>query len=225
MTRIECVRGHIYNADMYSSCPYCGNFQTVEFGGVPVGQGGVTMPGGVPVGQGSTTMPGGSMYGGRQRPVTDEGKTLPPRGYETRVDEENKTKGMMGKSQGKEPVVGWLVCIEGSDKGKDYRLYGRINTIGRSEQMDVCIRGDEGITRDVHVRIGYDPKNNNFHIIPANSSNNTYVNDEPVYMPTKLKAYDLIELGETRLLFIPLCNQMFTWGGGLNRGGKSYAVF
>ncbi|MCM1087136.1 MAG: FHA domain-containing protein [Muribaculaceae bacterium] len=227
MTRVECEKGHIYDADMYSSCPYCGNFQTVDFGGMPVGEGGVTMPGGVPVGQGGVTMPGGSsMYNSMQRSVIDdESKTLPPRGYGMRVDAENKTTGMLKSYKGVEPVVGWLVCIEGSSKGKDYRLYGRINSIGRSEKMDVCIRGDSGITRDVHVKIGYDPKNNRFHIIPGNGANNTYVNDEPVYVQIKLNAYDVIEMGATKLLFIPLCGEKFSWSGGLNREGGDNAVF
>lgn len=237
MTRVDCGRGHIYDADMYSSCPYCNNFQTVDFGGVPVSEGGATMPGGgIPIGQGGMTMPGGGIPvseggatmpgGGMQRSIMDDqGKTLPPRGYGMRVDAENKTTGMMKNYQGVEPVVGWLVCIEGSSKGKDYRLYGRINTVGRSEKMDVYIHGDSGITREVHVKIGYDPKNNRFHIVPGNGSNNTYVNDEPVYTQMVLNGHDVIELGSTKLLFIPLCDQKFTWNGGLNRGGGENALF
>lgn len=240
MTRVECARGHVYDADMYSACPYCDNFQTVDFGGVPVGEGGATMPGGMPVSQAGATMPGnvpvsqggatmpggGSMYGGGQRSVmNDDSKTLPPRGYEMRVDAENKTVGMMKKNQGVEPIVGWLICIEGSDKGKDYRLYGRINTVGRGENMDVCIHGDSGITRDTHVKVAYDPKKNHFYIVPGNATNNTYLNDEPVYMQTRLNSHDLIELGETKLLFIPLCDRRFSWDGGLIREGGDNAVF
>lgn len=202
MTRVDCGRGHIYDADMYSSCPYCNNFQTVDFGGVPVSEGGATMPGGgIPIGQGGMTMPGGGM----QRSIMDDqGKTLPPRGYGMRVDAENKTTGMMKNYQGVEPVVGWLECIEGSSKGKDYRLYGRINTVGRSEKMDVYIHGDSGITREVHVKIGYDPKNNRFHIVPGNGSNNIYVNDEPVYMQMVLNGHDVIELGHQTVVHSPV---------------------
>lgn len=213
MTRAECAQGHQYDSDLYSSCPYCNGFQKINFGGTPAGEAGVTVPGngfGASLNQGSS----------RERMImNDNGKTCPPRGYERRVDEDNRTMGMIQKKNGIEPVVGWLVCIEGYEKGKDYRLYGRINTVGRDERMDVCIRGDQGITRDTHVRIGYDPKKNNFHIIPANSSNNTYVNDEPVYIPTKLEAYDVIELGASKLLFLPFCGQRFSWGEGLNSGG------
>lgn len=239
MTKVDCGRGHIYDADMYPACPYCDNFKTVDFVGILVGESGATMPGNmsasargaampgsVSVGAGGVTMPGqGSMFPDGQRSVVEDGRTLPPRGYEMRVDAEHKTVGRMKREQGMEPVVGWLVCIEGSDRGKDYHLYGRINTVGRNENMDVCIHGDTGITRDTHVKIAYDPKKNNFYIVPGNASDNTYLNDEPVYMQTRLNAYDLIEMGETKLLFIPLCEQRFSWSGGLNRGGEDHAVF
>ena len=208
VTERECVNGHIYDADMYQTCPYCNDFRTIDFGGVPVGQSGETLPG------------RDGMYGRNSRSASDnDNKTMPPRDHRVRVGEANKTVGVMRGNRRNEPVVGWLICISGINKGKDYRLYGRINTVGRSETMDVsCDSGDPAVTRDIHIRIGYDPKNNNFHIIPANGTNNTYVNEEPVYMPVQLNAYDLIELGATRLLFVPLCNQQFSWEGGLNRG-------
>lgn len=224
MTNVECTNGHLYDADMYSTCPYCNNFQTINFGGVPVGEGGVTMP-------------GGSINNGSQRSVVDDDKTLPPRGHEKKVVDDGKTLPINiydEKQDGKpgngidsthtEPVVGWLVCIEGVNKGRDYHLFGRINTIGRSEKMDVCIKGDLGITSEVHAKIGYDPKYNRFHIIPGNAKNNTYVNDEPVYMQMELHSYDVIETSDTKLLFISMCNQNFTWSNGLNRGGDN-AVF
>ena len=37
------------------------------------------------------------------------------------------------------PVVGWLVCLEGPDRGHDYPLRAGTNAIGRSPSMEVCI--------------------------------------------------------------------------------------
>ena len=34
---------------------------------------------------------------------------------------------------------------------------------------------------------------------------------EEVFGPMPLQAYDLIDFGETKLLFIPLCGEKFTW--------------
>ncbi len=91
-----------------------------------------------------------------------------------------------------ESIVGWLVCIDGADKGKDYRLYGKNNTIGRSENMDVYIKNDPTISRENHARLAYDRKHNNFHLIPADTMNNIYVNEEPIYVPVMLWARNFI---------------------------------
>lgn len=228
MTKVDCGKGHIYDADKYPTCPYCENFRTVDFGGFSVEEGGKTIPGNMPGSQGNKAKPEyntGAKQPYSQRSVTDDGKTLPPRGYETPVGAGPITIGVMKRELGIDPVVGWLVCIEGSEKGKDYHLYGRINTVGKNEDMDVCIHGDNSITGNIHVKIAYDPKTNNFYIVPGNASDNTYLNDEPIYSQKRLSAYDLIEMGSTKLLFIPLCGQQFSWYGGLNREGGDYAVF
>ena len=39
----------------------------------------------------------------------------------------------------------------------------------------------------------------------------TYCNDEQVEMVRPLKAYDVIEVGKSRLLFLPLCGDRFKW--------------
>ena len=110
-----------------------------------------------------------------------------------------------------EPVVGWLVCISGPEKGKDFRIYGKNNTVGRSEKMDICIKGDTTISRENHARLAYDEKHNAFHLIPAESTNTIYLNDEPVYVPAKLTARDIIEFGDCKLMFVPLCDDNFSW--------------
>lgn len=253
MAATECGHGHIYDSDIYASCPYCNSTQPViNFGAgdrtAPIGggyapQGGGYQPGtsamdpgrtapigggygpqgggypqpGAPVTDMGKTAPIGGGYGGGV-PAGDSGATQPPRGYrarEKRADEEQHTVGDMQQSMGLEPVVGWLVCIEGKEKGKDYRLLGRINTIGRGEKMDVCIKGDPTISKENHARLGYDPKNNRFRLIPAASANNIYLNEEVVDVPTPLKAYDVMEFGQTKLVFIPLCSTRFSWADGV----------
>ena len=39
----------------------------------------------------------------------------------------------------------------------------------------------------------------------------TYCNDEQVEMVRPLKAYDVIEVGKSQLLFLPLCGEQFQW--------------
>ena len=67
--------------------------------------------------------------------------------------------------------------------------------------------------------MGYDPKNNRFRVIPASSTNNIYLNDDVIDIPTRLNPYDVLEFGETKLVFIPLCSSRFNWEDGLTGSG------
>lgn len=213
MALSECGNGHVYDSDQYASCPYCnGDGNRIDFGAAA---GDSTIGKTAPVGGGfgpAMPRPSGGM---------EIGATVAPQSYRKKQEQKEdvgKTVGVFQKSMKLEPVVGWLVCIEGADKGKDYRIWARNNTIGRSEKMDICITGDETISRENHARLAYDEKHNNFHLIPAESTNNIYLNDEPIYIPVKLGAYDVIEFGETKLLFVPFCNEKFTWKNGISQG-------
>ena len=35
--------------------------------------------------------------------------------------------------------------------------------------------------------------------------------DEPVYIPAKLKPRDLIEFGDCKFIFVPFCDESFSW--------------
>lgn len=213
MAFTECANGHIYDSDQYVSCPYCnGGGNRIEFGGNADSGIGKTAPlsgygpsGGAPAG-------GAAVGGSPDR--SEIGATVAPQGYRKAGEEKEdtgKTVGVFQRSMNMEPVVGWLVCIEGPEKGKDFRILAKNNTVGRSEKMDICIKGDTTISRENHARIAYDDKHNNFHLIPAESTNNIYLNEEPVFIPTKLEAYSLIEFGDSKFLFVPFCNEKFTW--------------
>ena len=210
MALTECANGHLYDSDQYASCPYCqGGVNRVDFGG----DSGV----GKTVGVGAPT--GGTSYLDGSPVAAEIGATVAPAGYRSKAAENDtgKTVAVLKKSMDIEPVVGWIVCIEGKEKGKDFRIEAKNNTIGRSDKMDICIKGDETISRENHARLAYDVKHNAFHLIPAESTNGIYVNDEPVYVPTELKAYDLIELGESKFLFIPFCTEQFDWKNGVKK--------
>lgn len=220
MAATECGNGHIYDSQLYSSCPYCNSNQSmIDFTNTPVNNPNVTAP------------LGGGFNGGtndiynppKQDPGTtyDIGVTMPiggPLGGEVpsrRVDDEQKTEAISNITLGFDPVVGWLVCLEGKNPGADYKLYSKINTIGRSERMDVNIKGDNTISKENHARLAYSPKSNTFRLIPAENANNICINDEEVYTATIIKGYDILEIGQTKLLFLPLCSERFSWENGL----------
>ncbi|MDR0904709.1 MAG: FHA domain-containing protein [Oscillospiraceae bacterium] len=204
MPNIECGRGHIYDTDLYTACPYCN--RSVRTAGIPVSDAGKTLP---PKDWGADAAP----HPSAQIPVTGDGKTLPPKDFAPPrgVTDDNKTVGEMKAKLGIDPVVGWLVCTEGAEVGRDWRLLGQINTVGRSSKMDVSIGGDRTITDENHMRVAYSERNNRFTLIPAESKNIVYLNGDEVFTPTELNAYDEILCGETKLLFVPFCGDKFDW--------------
>lgn len=245
MAQIECGRGHLYDPDKHSTCPYCGGGQkiTVASAGrtAPIGRSVLapnrTAPvGGTPVTAAQKTAPlsGVSVTAPQKTaplsggiPVTAAQKTAPPRGYGVpqpdpvptapppgfgiSVAAAGKTVGMMQSQMGFDPVVGWLACVEGPSRGKSYTIRGGVNAIGRSERMDIVITGDLKISSENHAKISYSDKHNRFNLLPGEGRNIVYLNDEEVFTPMPLKAYDLIDFGETKLLFVPLCGEQFTW--------------
>ena len=111
---------------------------------------------------------------GAQPVYENVGATVAPMNYQNQFNtsveskpvennDTGKTVGVFKKSMKIEPVVGWLVCIEGADKGKDFSILAKNNSIGRGESMDICIKGDTTISRENQARIAYDEKNNAFH--------------------------------------------------------------
>lgn len=123
----------------------------------------------------------------------------------------SKTKAYWNEAEGVEPAVGWIVCIEGSERGRDYKIKSDKNFIGRSEEMHIHIQGDTYISRRNHAVICYNPKQRNFMLIPGEGTGIIYANEEAVYSPTELQSYDVIEMGKSKFLFMALCGQHFEW--------------
>lgn len=110
-----------------------------------------------------------------------------------------------------EPVCGWLVCIEGARVGKDYKVKNGKNFVGRSDDMDIQILGDNQISRKNHTIIVYDAKKRNTVMLPGDAAGIAYLNGEAVYVPTPLTPYDVIELGNSKFLFVSFCGEHFEW--------------
>lgn len=110
-----------------------------------------------------------------------------------------------------DPVVGWLVCIKGINFGKSFPIYYGRNFIGRNDDNDVCLRGDQTVSKEKHAIIVYEPKLRKYFAADGESHSIYYVNNEVVMGSTPLNAQDIIEIGATKLLFVPLCNEKFGW--------------
>jgi hypothetical protein len=155
----------------------------------------------------------------------DIGKTVPKRSAGEPTQPKDRT-GERGAEPGPtisiyksrldiDPPVGWLVCIDGPNRGSDYRIRSENNSIGRSETMQICIDGDDRIARENHAFLSYDPESNTYNILPGIARGLVFLNKGQVYGASPLRPFDEIKIGKTVLLFIPLCGnfgeKQFKW--------------
>ena len=115
---------------------------------------------------------------------------------------------------GDDLVLGWLTMTNSSGKGKVFTLTDAKNTIGRSDpenKVDIDLRNDRSISRGAQATIVYDPLNKKFFLQSAGGKSFVYVNRELVLTFNELKPYDIIRIGETELVFVPLCCDKFSW--------------
>jgi len=109
------------------------------------------------------------------------------------------------------PVCGWLACIEGPRQGVSFTLHSGKNFIGRADDMDIRLPGDDAVARRNHAVIAYDPKDRVFTLIPGESEGIVYLDGEATYEARRLVDMGLIKVGRTSLLFRPLCGENFSW--------------
>ena len=68
------------------------------------------------------------------------------------------------------------------------------NFVGRADDMDIQILGDNKISRRNHCVIVYDEKQSKTVLLPGDSNGIVYLNGEAVYAPAQLHEYDVIEM-------------------------------
>ena len=198
MTR--CPEGHFYDPTKHASCPWCA--LPMDDGGDrtrPVQQTPPQMPPPMP------PPPLPSVVAGPPPPppLPPPPPPLPKPGAATRRADATSVK--------YDPVVGWLVCLSGPDRGRDFRLHAEKNFIGRSPAMDVCVAGDETVSRDRHATVIFDPKRQFFWALPGDASGLVYLNGDIVHSPTQMHRDDVLEVGQTKLVLIPFCGDKYTW--------------
>jgi pSer/pThr/pTyr-binding forkhead associated (FHA) protein len=98
----------------------------------------------------------------------------------------------------KPPVVGWLVALNGPQKGDDFRLREGKNVLGTKPGSEITLR-DQAVSA-VHASINY--KDGKFVITDLDSTNGTLLNDDPEPVSrVELKDNDVIRVGELSLKF------------------------
>ncbi len=146
-----------------------------------------------------------------EQPSVSEPAPVPVAKERPKRDDSSKTIAIYSDLSDDEPVVGWLVCVKGVNFGQSFNLAAGKNTIGRSAMMDVDLTGEDSVSRNTHAIIIYEPKKRQFILKAGDSSGLTYLNDELVLDHEIIKAYDKVQLGECEMIFVPFCNENFTW--------------
>ena len=75
--------------------------------------------------------------------------------------------------------------------------------------MDIRFTDDDYISRDNHFSIVYDPKSNKFSLVPGGGE--SHINNMVVNNVQQLYEDDVIEVGQTKYLFVPYCKEGRTW--------------
>ena len=96
----------------------------------------------------------------------------------------------------KRTVVGWLVCMNGNQKGIDFRIFDGINTIGAGADCDIVVT-DEYLSSK-HATIRYEEGKYEFK--DNESTNGSYLNEKRT-TKDELIDNDTIRLGRTELRF------------------------
>lgn len=214
MNLVRCEKGHFYDGDKLSSCPYC--VPGEDDRNVTVAR------------QDSALTGGGSIYPPEKDgdgievtiPLREQGavnlKEVAERNLSSSLsleddDDMGKTVRYYDNSIGTEPVVGWLVCLNGENFGQSFVLKSGRNFIGRGRDMDIVLSGDDSVSRNKHAIVVYEPKAKMFIAQPGESRELFYVNDRVVLNNEQIRKNDILSLGKTKLMLIPCCDECFCW--------------
>ena len=213
---VKCVNNHFFNAAVHSVCPICGSPAAGSRPGgfMPTANPGM---GAAPAGGVGSFIPTEAPQAASSIPSAPPSVTAPAPSWSAPSGGANpfSSPTVIGRdtvSAGSQvdPVVGWLVCVEGPLRGTAWHLHAGYNYIGR-ESGDIHVQGDSQISREKHATVAYYDKNRTYYVGPAEGRNIIELNGEPVFSSTQLSSRDIIKIGTTKLMFVPLCGEDFTW--------------
>jgi hypothetical protein len=185
---IQCASGHFFDEQRHTSCPYClqpfpAPAKTVALQPTAPAAAPPPFPATMPLSPAPAAQPAA-------HPATVR---------------------LVREASGIDPVVGWLVCVEGPDRGRDFRLRAEKNFLGRDASMQVALTGDDAVSRQRHATVVFEPSKREFWLLPGDGAGLVYRNGEAVYGPVPLKDRDELGLGRTRLRLVTFLNDGFSW--------------
>ncbi|MFI3172707.1 MAG: FHA domain-containing protein [Eubacteriales bacterium] len=181
MAVVKCEKGHFYDNSKFDTCPHCEN---------PMEKRRTISD------EFTQYMPKPSSVIGMKLPGADDG--------------DEKTVGIFRAESGIEPVVAWLVCVQGVERGRAYLLYAGRNFVGRSVKSDVCIADDREVSGEDHCSIVFEPRRIVYMIARGNGES-VLIDGKPLQDSCMLQGEEEIQIGSSRFIFIPYCKEGRTW--------------
>jgi len=126
------------------------------------------------------------------------------------IEDDDKTIRFYGEKKGADLIAGWLVCIAGLEKGRDYRLYQGFNRMGRDYKMDIPVMEDKSLGREPVCAVVYDDKTNKFFAVQQ-QGNIAYLNGKVLQGAVEMKTGDIISAGKSQFEFVAFCREGRTW--------------
>lgn len=109
------------------------------------------------------------------------------------------------------PVCGWLVGISGEKYGYSFELLASDNSIGSGKSNDIIISDDSYLCEKNHAIIIFDTSQNLFYVNIMNSEGAVYINNTEVKENMYIDYMDVLQLGGSSYMLVPLCRDGFTW--------------
>ena len=183
MATKKCPNGHIYDSNVYGDkCPFCPSGDEINLGGATRAN--------LPGSDAGETI-GGTRSTVATSPIEEDGGTVIRRVDGGKEDAETGRK-----------LVAVLVCYDMNPCGEVFPIYEGRTLVGRKSSCDIKIIKDGQVSSE-HLVILYREVEGIFWAIDNNSSNGTFVNGK-FENKVELKNSDIITVGETRLIFIPV---------------------
>lgn len=184
MAIVKCSKGHFYDNQKFDECPHCKRNEL----------------------QGKTER---EKEFSTVAKFSNLDKTRTNSTFDTTFhsDTSGKTQSIYSKKN-MNPVSGWLVCIDGENKGRSFDLHIGKNFVGRSMKSDVIIN-DPQVSRENHFSIIFEPKESKFYVSMGASI--IHVNSEVLKSSAELFEDDVIEAGSSKFVFVPFCKEGRDW--------------
>lgn len=202
MAIVRCSKGHYYDDEKFTQCPHCGIFagdeddeKTVAMTFEPEVKTPVT--------------PANSVM---QKTVPDYDRTLGQTvtQKDSNATDDDKTISLYAEEKGTDFIVGWIVCVEGPERGRDYKLHQGFNRLGRDYKMDIAVVEDQSISREAAFAIVYDDRSNHFFAVQQ-SGGTAYLNGTALMGAVELKTGDLLCTGKSEFEFVAFCREGRSW--------------